>query len=57
MTEIDILKKNVRNLQEQLNAAQKRIKQLTLEKANLIQEKNNLYDDISGLIKEDLECR
>ena len=54
---IEILKNNVRDLQEQLTAAQIRIKQLTLEKANLIQEKFNLYDDISNLIKEDLECR
>ena len=29
MTEIDILKKNVRDLQEQLNAAHIRIKELT----------------------------
>ena len=48
--EIDILKKNVQFLQEQLNVAHKRIKELT-------QARDNAYDDISGLIKEDLECR
>ena len=64
MTEIDILKKNVRDLQEQLNAAQKRIKSLVEQNAeamvmisNLQQARDNAYDDISGLIKEDLECR
>ena len=51
--EIEILKNNVRDLQQQLTAAQIRIKQLTLDNANLIQEKFNLYDDISNLIKED----
>ena len=53
MDEVAILKKNVHDLQEQLNAAHKRIKQLTLEKANLIQEKFNLYDDISNILEED----
>jgi len=48
--EIDILKRNVRELEEQLRDARK-------NNANLIQEKFNLYDDISNLIKEDLECR
>ena len=72
--EIDILKRNVRELQEQLNTAHKRIsslnddwadlrdkldsalkhnKQLTLDKANMIQEKFNLYDDISNMLEED----
>ena len=72
--EIDILKRNVRELQEQLNtahasiavfntewgemrdkldAAEEHNKQLTLDKANLIQEKFNLYDDISNMIEED----
>ena len=48
--EIDILKRNVRELQEQLNVAHRRIKELT-------QARDNAYDDISNLIKEDLECR
>ena len=48
--EINILKRNVRDLQEQLTAANTRIKELT-------QARDNAYDDISGLIKEDLECR
>ena len=48
--EIDILKNNIKELQEQLNVAHKRIKELT-------QARDNAYDDISNLIKEDLECR
>jgi len=48
--EIDILKRNVRDLEEQLRDAR-------IRNAELIQEKFNLYDDISNLIKEDLECR
>jgi len=48
--EIEILKRNVRELQEQLNSAQRHNK-------NLTQSLSNAYDDISGLIKEDLECR
>ena len=48
--EINILKNNIKELQEQLNVAHKRIKELT-------QARDNAYDDISGLIKEDLECR
>jgi chromosome segregation ATPase len=48
--EINILKNNIKELQEQLNAAHKRIKELT-------QARDNAYDDISNLIKEDLECR
>jgi len=71
--EIEMLKTNVRDLQEQLTAARIRIaslnddwadlrdkldsalkhnKQLTLDKANMIQEKFNLYDDISNLISK-----
>ena len=48
--EIDILKRNVKDLQENLATCHKRIKELT-------QARDNAYDDISGLIKEDLECR
>ena len=48
--EIDILKRNVQFLQEQLNVAHKRIKELN-------QSLSNTYADISRLIKEDLECR
>ena len=48
--EIDILKRNVRELQAQLNSAQ-------IHNKNLTQSLSNAYDDISGLIKEDLECR
>jgi len=44
--EIDILKRNVRELEEQLRDARKR-------NANLIQEKFNLYDDISNMLEED----
>ena len=42
--EIDILKRNVRDLEEQLRDAR-------IRNANLIQEKFNLYDDISSLIE------
>ena len=69
--EIDILKNNIKELQEQLNAAHRRIASLNedwadlrdkLDSANkhnksLTQSLSNAYDDISGLIKEDLECR
>ena len=48
--EIEILKRNVRELQAQLNSAQ-------IHNKNLTQSLSNAYDDISGLIKEDLECR
>ena len=48
--EIDILKRNVRELQAQLNSAQ-------IHNKNSTQSLSNAYDDISGLIKEDLECR
>ena len=62
--EIDILKNNVRDLQEQLTAAHIKNKRLIEQNAeamvmigNLQQARDNAYDDISGLIKEDLECR
>jgi len=42
--EIDILKRNVRDLEEQLRDAR-------IRNANLIQERFNLYDDISSLIE------
>ena len=71
MTEIDTLKKNVCDLQGQLNSAHKRIKSLVEQNAEAMvmighlqqeldsteQARDNAYDDISGLIKEDLECR
>ena len=44
--EIDILKRNVRELEEQLRDAR-------IRNANLIQERFNLYDDISNMIEED----
>ena len=44
--EIDILKRNVRDLEEQLRDAR-------IRNANLIQEKFNLYDDISNMLEED----
>ena len=67
MTEIDILKKNVHDLQEQLNAAHKRIATLNeewselrdkLDAANkhnksLTQSLCNAYDDISNMLEED----
>ena len=62
--EIDILKKNVRELQEQYQSALIHNKRLIEQNAeamviigNLQQARDNAYDDISGLIKEDLECR
>ena len=48
--EIEILKRNVKELQAQLNSAQ-------IHNKNLTQSLSNAYDDISGLIKEDFECR
>ena len=68
---IAILEKNVRELQGQLNSAHKRIKSLVEQNAEAMvmighlqqeldsteQARDNAYDDISGLIKEDLECR
>jgi len=41
---IEVLKQNVRDLEEQLKEAR-------IRNANLIQEKFNLYDDISNLIE------
>ena len=62
--EIDILKRNVRELQEQYQSALIHNKRLIEQNAeamviigNLQQARDNAYDDISGLIKEDLECR
>ena len=62
--EIDMLKKNVRELQEQYQSALIHNKRLIEQNAeamviigNLQQARDNAYDDISGLIKEDLECR
>ena len=62
--EIEILKNNVRDLQEQLTAAHIKNKKLIEQNAeamvmigNLQQARDNAYDDISNLIKEDLECR
>ena len=43
--EIDILKNNIKELQEQLNVAHKRIKELT-------QARDNAYDDISTLTED-----
>ena len=64
MTEIDILKRNVRELQEQYQSALIHNKRLIEQNAeamviigNLQQARDNAYDDISNLIKEDLECR
>ena len=48
--EIDILKRNVRELQEQYQSA-------LIHNKNLTQSLSNAYDDLSNLIKEDLECR
>ena len=62
--EIEILKRNVRELQEQYQSALIHNKRLIEQNAeamviigNLQQARDNAYDDISGLIKEDLECR
>ena len=48
--EIDILKRNVRDLEEQLRDAR-------IRNANLIQERFNLYDDISNLINDDADVK
>jgi len=48
--EIEILKRNVRELQEQYQSA-------LIHNKNLTQSLSNAYDDLSNLIKEDLECR
>ena len=67
MDEVDILKKNVHDLQEQLNAAHKRIATHNeewselrdkLDAANkhnksLTQSLCNAYDDISNMLEED----
>ena len=62
--EIEILKNNIKELQEQLNAAHRRIASLNEDWSDMrdkldvaIQARDNAYDDISNLIKEDLECR
>ena len=62
--EIEILKRNVRELQEQYQSALIHNKRLIEQNAeamviigNLQQARDNAYDDISNLIKEDLECR
>ena len=48
--EIDILKNNIKELQEQLNAAHRRI-------ASLNEDWGDMRDKLDALIKEDLECR
>ena len=60
--EIDILKRNVRDLQGQLNLQQVKNKKLIEQNAEAMVMIGHLQqeidaDDISGLIKEDLECR
>jgi len=69
--EIEILKRNVRQLQGQYQSALVHNKKLIEQNAEAMaiiahkqqeldameQARNNAYDDISGLIKEDLECR
>ena len=69
--EIDILKRNVRQLQGQYQSALVHNKKLIEQNAEAMaiiahkqqeldameQARDNAYDDISGLIKEDLECR
>ena len=69
--EIEILKRNVRQLQGQYQSALVHNKRLIEQNAEAMaiiahkqqeldameQARNNAYDDISGLIKEDLECR
>ena len=66
MTEMDILKKNVSDLQEQLNAAHIRIKSLVEQNAEAMvmighlqqeldameQARDNAYDDISTLTED-----
>ena len=48
--EIDILKNNIKELQEQLNAAHRRI-------VSLNDDWGDMRDKLDALIKEDLECR
>ena len=69
--EIEILKRNVRQLQGQYQSALVHNKKLIEQNAEAMaiighkqqeldameQARDNAYDDISGLIKEDLECR
>ena len=69
--EIEILKRNVRQLQGQYQSAlvhNKRLIEQNAEAMTIIahkqqeldsmeQARDNAYDDISELIKEDLECR
>ena len=69
--EIEILKRNVRQLQGQYQSALVHNKRLIEQNAEAMaiiahkqqeldameQARDNAYDDISGLIKEDLECR
>ena len=69
--EIDILKRNVRQLQGQYQSALVHNKRLIEQNAEAMaiiahkqqeldameQARDNAYDDISELIKEDLECR
>ena len=69
--EIDILKRNVKELQGQYQSALIHNKRLIEQNAEAMviighkqqeldameQARDNAYDDISGLIKEDLECR
>jgi hypothetical protein len=40
-------------MRDKLDAAEEHNKQLILDKSNLIQEKFNLYDDISNMLEED----
>ena len=48
--EISILKNNIKELQEQLNAAHRRI-------VSLNDDWGDMRDKLDALIKEDLECR
>ena len=48
--EIEILKRNVKELQAQLNSAQ-------IHNKNLTQSLSNAYDDISRLIEVEAECK
>ena len=48
--EINILKNNIKELQEQLNAAHRRI-------VSLNDDWGDMRDKLDALIKEDLECR
>ena len=48
--EINILKNNIKELQEQLNAAHRRI-------VSLNDDWGDMRDKLDAIIKEDLECR